>query len=57
MNDYSYQTDSEFGLIQARDFSDAINQLSAMLPREAILNGAWGWVEDLDGYRFEIRQR
>lgn len=38
----------------AKDFSDAKAKLKAMLPESAIEDGAFGWVEDHDGYRFEI---
>lgn len=51
---YRYATDSETGTIEASDFAAACRQLDAMLTTDAILNGGWGWVEDVDGDRYEV---
>ena len=48
---FSFATDSEHGVITARDFDEAIDRLREML---ADADGGWGWVQDLDGNRFEI---
>jgi hypothetical protein len=52
MKEYSYATDSESGTIQAADFAEACQQLRDMLPPTAVADGAWGWVEDTDGWRW-----
>lgn len=54
LHDYSFRTDAELGVITAVDFDDACEQLREMLPAAALADGAWGWVEDLDGERFEV---
>ena len=54
MTAYKYATDSETGTIEAADFGIACRKLDAMLTTDDILNGAWGWVEDVDGYRYEV---
>ena len=51
---FRFATDSESGVIYARTFIDAQDKLRKMLPKRALLDGAWGWVEDKDGGRFEI---
>jgi len=51
---YPFATDSESGTISAIDFADACQQLDAMVPAKAIEDGAFGWVEDTDGERYEI---
>jgi hypothetical protein len=40
----------------ARDFHEAKRVLKNMLPDEAVADGAWGWIEDLDGTRFYINR-
>lgn len=51
---YKFATDSESGTITAIDFTDARRQLDEMVPASAIADGAWGWVEDQDGHRYEV---
>jgi hypothetical protein len=52
--EYRFATDSEVGVIAAADFEAACQQLSDMVPRVAIDDGAWGWVENTDGRRFKL---
>jgi hypothetical protein len=51
MNDYKFATDGEMGIIEAANFESAKDQLEAMV---ADTDGGSGWVEDLDGDRYEI---
>lgn len=51
---FAFKTDAESGEIYADDFEDAQEQLRKMFSEAALADGAWGWVEDLDGDRFEI---
>jgi hypothetical protein len=55
--EYRYATDSEAGTIEAYDFASASRKLDEMLTDEAIEEGAWGWVEDVDGERYTIGSR
>jgi hypothetical protein len=50
---FNFATDSETGTIQAADFAAACQQLRDMLPPTAVADGAWGWVENTDGWRYE----
>ena len=52
--EYKFATDSEQGSMVARDFTEAKMMLADRLTDEAIADGAFGWVEDLDGYRHEM---
>jgi hypothetical protein len=52
--EYQFKTDDSFGVILARDFTEAKMELAKMLPDNAVADGAWGWVDDLDGTRFQI---
>jgi len=51
---YKFATDSEVGTIEAADYATACAKLDAMLTAAAIEEGAWGWIEDTDGSRYEI---
>ncbi len=53
---YAFATDGESGIIEASDFSDAKQQLDEMFSEDTIADGAWGWVRDVDGYRYTIGQ-
>lgn len=53
---FAFATDSESGYLSAKDFSDACQQLSRLVPAVVVKNGGWGWVEDQDGSRFEVKQ-
>lgn len=53
-NQYKFATDSESGNIEAVNFRSACEKLEAMIPQSSRNDGAWGWVEDTDGYRYEI---
>ena len=53
---YKFATDSETGTITADSFDAACEQLKQMIPATAIADGAFGWVEDVDGERFTIGQ-
>jgi len=48
---YKFATDSETGTIEAVDFIAACRKLDAMV---AGSDGGFGWVEDVDGNRYEI---
>ena len=50
--EYDYATDSETGTITARDFAEACRKLDKMVTPEAIHDGGWGWVEDINGQRY-----
>ena len=52
--EYPYGTDSELGTIEAESFAAACAQLDAMLTEEALEEGAWGWVKDVDGRRYQV---
>lgn len=54
---YAYKTDSEHGVIVARNFAEAKLMLRDMLTAAAIDDGGWGWVDDVDGTRYEIGNR
>jgi len=56
-HEYLYQTDSEGGYLTSCDFASACRKLDDMLTEVALENGAWGWVEDVDGERYEIGSR
>ena len=51
---FRFATDSEHGTIQSTSWHAVRQQLRLMLPQSAIDDGAWGWVENLDGSRYEI---
>lgn len=55
--EYRFATDAETGTIDAASYDEACRILDAMLTDEAIAEGAWGWVEDADGYRYQIGVR
>jgi hypothetical protein len=54
MMSFKFATDSEVGTFDAVSFDAACERLQAMVPPAAIQAGAWGWVEDVDGSRFEV---
>ena len=49
--EYKFATDSASGVMVARDFTEAKQMLADRLTDEVIADGAFGWVEDQDGYR------
>jgi hypothetical protein len=51
---FKFRTDSESGHITAPDFDHAVKQLNDMFTEQMLEDGAWGWVEDEDGYRHNI---
>ena len=51
---YAFHTDSEHGYIHARNWDEAKQMLRDMIPYEALRDGAWGWVQDINGSRHEI---
>lgn len=51
---YRFATDSSSGVLIARDFTEAKMMLADKLTDEALADGAFGWVDDLDGYRHTI---
>ena len=51
---YKFATDSEQGVLVARDFTEAKMMLADRLTDEVLADGAFGWVEDQDGYRHTI---
>lgn len=51
---FSFATDAESGFIDAPNFASACDKLREDLTQEALNDGAWGWVEDFDGYRFKV---
>lgn len=55
--EYHYATDAESGTIHAASYQAACDALDAMLTDEAIADGAWGWVEDVDGERYHRGER
>lgn len=52
--EYKFATDSEQGTMIARDFTEAKMMLADRLTDDVVADGAFGWVEDLDGYRHTI---
>ena len=52
--EYKFATDSEQGEIVARDFTEAKKMPADRLTDDVLADGAFGWVEDLDGYRHTI---
>lgn len=50
---YTYATDAETGTIQAANWDEAKRKLMAMMTPAMLADGAWGWVEDTDGERFQ----
>lgn len=53
--EFDFCTDGESGKIEAVDFADACSQLREMLTDDMLADGAWGWVEDENGERYEVR--
>lgn len=51
---FRYATDSESGELLAMSFDDAKSRLTEMVDEDCVADGAWGWVENLDGSRYEI---
>lgn len=49
---YCYGTDADLGTITALSFDEAKDTLMEMVAEDG-----WGWVEDVDGARFEIGSR
>jgi hypothetical protein len=54
MKEFKFRTDSESGHITAPDFDHAVKQLNDMFTEAMLEDGAFGWVEDEDGYRHNI---
>ena len=54
MKQFRFRTDGESGTIQAPDFGHAVKQLNDMFTESMLEDGAFGWVEDHDGYRHNI---
>lgn len=54
--EYTYRTDAGLGVIVARDFLEAKIMLRSMISPSAQDDGAWGWVEDVDGCRYWIAE-
>lgn len=54
---YSYRTDGEHGFLHARNFAEAKQMLREIVTDEAIEDGGWGWVDDVDGCRYEFGSR
>lgn len=52
--EYKFATDSAQGVMVARDFMEAKMMLADRLTDEVVADGAFGWVEDQDGYRHTI---
>ena len=52
--EYKFATDSASGVMVARDFTEAKMMLADRLTDEVLADGAFGWVEDQDGYRHTI---
>ena len=57
MASYTFATDSDSGSLEAVNFADACRQLDEMLTPAMLADGAYGWVEDTDGERYEIGNR
>jgi hypothetical protein len=51
---FRFRTDGESGTITAPDFDNAVKQLNDMFTQQMLEDGAWGWVQDHDGYRHNI---
>ena len=51
---FKFRTDGESGTITAPDFDNAVKQLNDMFTQQMLEDGAFGWVEDEDGYRHNI---
>jgi len=51
---FKFRTDRKFGYIQAPNFDHAVKQLNDMFTDSMLEDGAFGWVEDHDGYRHNI---
>ena len=51
---YRFATDSGSGVIEAYSFGVAKKKLRSMVPRKSLEGGSWGWIEDLDGYRYFV---
>lgn len=51
---FRFATDSQHGVIAAGSFRTAKVYLEWMLTDDARRNGAWGWVDNGDGTRYEI---
>jgi hypothetical protein len=51
---FKFCTDGESGHIVASDFDNAVKQLNDMFTEQMLEDGAWGWVEDQDGYHHNI---
>lgn len=51
---YKFATDADSGTIQAESFEAAVEILDAMLTDDLLEDGAFGWVENLDGSRYEV---
>ena len=51
---FKFRTDRKFGYIQAPNFDNAVKQLNDMFTESMLEDGAFGWVEDHDGYRHNI---
>jgi hypothetical protein len=51
---FKFRTDGESGTITAPDFDHAVKQLNDMFTEQMLEDGAFGWVEDHDGYRHNI---
>ena len=49
---YRFATDAENGYMEAPHFAAACSRLDALLSDAP--DGACGWVEDQDGYRYEV---
>jgi len=52
--EFPFATDSESGELTATSFEDAKKQLQEMVTPACVADGAWGWVENVDGDRYEI---
>lgn len=51
---FRFATDSQHGDIASTSWHAAKKLLGKMLPKSALNDGAWGWVENTDGTRYEI---
>jgi hypothetical protein len=54
MKQFKFRTDADSGTIEAPDFEHAVKQLNDMFTEAMLKDGAFGWVEDEDGYRHNI---
>jgi hypothetical protein len=48
MNDYTYATDAEAGIVNAESLADAYDTLRSRITQEMIEDGATLWVEDIE---------